>query len=49
MVVMEQVPRGSKCNGGEGGPVACDNGGSGCAAKGTWGGGSVLQRGRGRW
>ena len=47
MVVMEQVPRGSKCNGGEGGPIAGDDGGGGCAAKGGVGGGSALQRGRG--
>jgi hypothetical protein len=33
---------------GEGGPVAGDDGG-GCAAKGGVGGGSALQRGRGRW
>jgi hypothetical protein len=42
---MEQVPRGSKCNGGEGGHVAGDDGGGGCAAKGMWGGGSALQKG----
>jgi hypothetical protein len=33
---------------GEGGPgVAGDDSGGGCAAKGAWGGGSALQRGRG--
>jgi hypothetical protein len=31
---------------GEGGSVAGDDGG-GCTAKGAWGGGSALQRGRG--
>jgi hypothetical protein len=34
--VMEQVTRGSRCDGGEGGPVAGDDGGGGCAAKGAW-------------
>ena len=46
VVVMEQVPHGSGCDGGERGPVAGDDGG-GCAAKGGVGGGSALQTGRG--
>jgi hypothetical protein len=41
VVVMEQVPCGSRCDGGEGGPVADDDDGGGCAAKGMWGGGSA--------
>jgi hypothetical protein len=33
VVVMEQVPRDSGCDGGEGGAVAGDDGGGGCTAK----------------
>jgi hypothetical protein len=46
VVVMEQVPRDSRCDGGEGGPgVAGDDGGGGCATRGVWGDGSAQQRG----
>jgi hypothetical protein len=47
VVVMEQVPHGSRRDKGEGDGVAGDDGDGGCAAKGKWGGGGVLQRGRG--
>jgi hypothetical protein len=40
VMVMEQVTRGNKCDGGRDG-VAGGNGGSVCAAKGAWGGGSA--------
>jgi hypothetical protein len=30
------VLHGNRCDGGEGGPGAGDDGGGGCAAKGTW-------------
>jgi hypothetical protein len=45
VVVMEQVPHGSRRDKGEGDGVAGDDGDGGCAAKGKWGGGGVLQRG----
>jgi hypothetical protein len=33
---MEQVPLDNRCDGGEGGPSAGDDGGGGCIAKGVW-------------
>jgi hypothetical protein len=33
---MEQVPLDNRCDGGEGGPGAGDDGGGGCIAKGVW-------------
>jgi hypothetical protein len=47
VVVMEQVPRGSKHDKGRRDGVAGGDGDGGCAAKGVWGGGSALQRGHG--
>ena len=44
VAVMEQVLRGSGCDKGRGDGVAGGNGG-GCAAKGTWGGGSGMEAG----
>jgi hypothetical protein len=41
VVVMEQVPRGSKHDKGRGDGVAGGDGGGGCAAKGKWGGGGA--------
>jgi hypothetical protein len=35
-VVMQQAPRGSSCDGGEGSGVNGGDGGGGCAAKGAW-------------
>jgi hypothetical protein len=55
VVVMEQVTRGSKCDKGEGGTGAGDNGGGGCATKGSWGdgsahgGGHACEGGMGEW
>jgi hypothetical protein len=50
VVMMEQVPRNSRCDGGERGPVADDEGGGGCAAKGARGGGSAHgSGGTGEW
>jgi hypothetical protein len=40
VVVMEQVPRGSRCDKGRGDGVAGGNGG-GCAGKGAWGDGGA--------
>jgi hypothetical protein len=40
VVVMEKMPRGSRCDMGRG-PIADDDGGSGCTVKGAWGGGSA--------
>jgi hypothetical protein len=37
VVVMEQVPRGSRHDMKRGAGVASDDGGGGCAAKGAWG------------
>jgi hypothetical protein len=41
VVVMEQVTCGIKCDKGKGDGVAGGDGGSGCAAKGKWGGGGA--------
>jgi hypothetical protein len=41
VVVMEQVPRGSKHDKERGDGVAGSDGGGGCTAKGKWGGGGA--------
>jgi hypothetical protein len=47
VAVMESVTQGSRCDGG--GVVLLAVMAVGVLQKGAWGGGSALQRGRGRW